>query len=195
MLEPVPAGRFVAGLFACLLASCNNPGRPALTAYGGASTDGTLVRDILLFGGFTVEDSYLAAIAVSEPVYYHERYQWEVEGQVVKHFGLQDHWEFNALIALRWKYFPWNKHVKTSFAVGDGLSYATEVPLLEDLDEPETGSTRLLNYLLIELTFAPPKEEHWAFVFRIHHRSGIFGVFDDVSGGSNVIALGIKYTF
>ena len=75
------------------------------------------------------------------------------------------------------------------------MSYASEVPLLEDLSELETGSTRLLNYLLIEATFAPPKEEHWALVFRIHHRSGIFGVFDDVSGGSNVIALGIKYTF
>jgi hypothetical protein len=154
-----------------------------------------LVNDIVLAGGFAVEDSYLAAIAVSEPIYYRESYQWEVEGQVAKHFGEQDNWEVNALFDLRWRSFPWNDYVKTSFAFGEGLSYASEVPLLEDLSEPETGSTRLLNYLLLEWTFAPPAEEQWAVVLRVHHRSGIFGWFDNVDGGSNVIAMGLKYAF
>ncbi|MEO0650736.1 MAG: hypothetical protein AAFZ65_08660, partial [Planctomycetota bacterium] len=74
-------------------------------------------------------------------------------------------------------------------------SFATEVPPLEEQSQGNDGATQLLNYLLLEATVGVPSVPNWDFVFRIHHRSGIFGLFDGVSGGSNVLALGVKYTF
>ena len=52
-------------------------------------------------------------------------------------------WEFNGLIIARWRLFPWDKYLDTSFAIGDGISYATEVPEIEE--KKDTDSGRWLN--------------------------------------------------
>ncbi len=45
----------------------------------------------------------------------------ELEAQVDKYFGDQDHWEFNLpIIVFRWHRFPWDRYVATSFAWGIG---------------------------------------------------------------------------
>lgn len=118
---------------------------------------------------------------------------WEVEGQLVKHFGLQHHWETNGLVVARWHRFPWDRYLDTSFAIGEGLSYATKVPELEVARGQD--SARLLNYLLFELTLALPKYPNIQVVTLMHHRSGAFGLFSGVTGGSNFIGSGIKYLF
>ena len=166
-----------------------------LTVYGGKYSDDNL-GELLANEAIKFENSTFAALAVgkriSEPL---PSYQWEVEGQVGKHFREQSHWEFNIAAIVRWKRFPWNDFLRTSVAIGDGLSYATEVPPLELKSHTNTGATRLLNYLVIEMTVSPPQVKHWSIVGRIHHRSGIFGLFNNVSGGSNVLVLGIKFAY
>jgi hypothetical protein len=47
---------------------------------------------------------------------------------------------------------------------------------------------------MLEATFALPKYPQWQLAYRIHHRSGIYGVFDTDSG-SNTIGLGLRYFF
>jgi hypothetical protein len=121
--------------------------------------------------------------------------RWEVEGQVVKHFGAQDHWELNPLLVLRWITFPWDRWADTSVAVGMGVSYATEVPEVEARRHPDTGSARFLSYLMIELSVGIPGAPEWSIVARVHHRSGVGGLFSDVQGASNALALGVKYRF
>jgi hypothetical protein len=118
---------------------------------------------------------------------------WEVEGQVVKHFGLQHHWEFNGLVVARWHPFPWDRYLDTSFAIGEGLSYATEVPPVEVARGQDTA--KLLNYLLFELTMALPAYPNMQVVALMHHRSGAFGLFSGVTGGSNFFGAGLKYLF
>ena len=54
---------------------------------------------------------------------------------------------------------------------------------------------RLLNYILGEMTVAPPQVKDWSLVVRVHHRSGVFGLFDGVEGGSNVIGAGVKFHY
>lgn len=165
----------------------------ALTLYGAIGTDGG-IED---FPGFQADfnDAYMAAAALSR-----ELYQWrnlaalEVEGQVAQHFGMQGHAEANFLLVGRWQAFPWNSVARTSVAVGEGISYASSVPQIERERSPNKTS-RLLNYLMIELEVAPPDEEHWSFVTRIHHRSGVFGLYDGVSRGSNLLGAGLKYRF
>jgi hypothetical protein len=121
--------------------------------------------------------------------------RWEIEGQLVQHWGVQRHQEVNVVLVARWLRFPWNHLVATSLAFGQGLSYATRVPPLEPRADPDEGeSTRLLNYLLMELELGPPKSP-WRGFARVHHRSGAFGVYGGVRGGSNFVALGVRYQF
>ena len=178
---------------------CFLPGASAsdqfITIYGGLYTDDSL-QDIFSGEDIKTEDSYIAALAIGKVfAQTQSAYRWEVEGQVVKHFREQTHWEFNIAFLLRWQQFPWNNFMRTSLAIGDGLSYATEVPPLELASHTNEGATRLLNYFVMELTFAPPTVKHWSLITRIHHRSGMAGLFDDVKGGSNVLSLGVKYDF
>ncbi len=179
----------------CLLTSYGNAADKSVTAYVGKYTDNRL-GDILLSQPVDFIDSYLVALAWSRLFKLKSpKHLWEVEGQLAKHFRGQSHWEANIAVIYRWQDFPWNKTLNTSIAIGNGLSYASEVPPLEASSTTNVGATRLLNYILVETTFAPPQVKHWSLVVRVHHRSGVYGVFDDVEGGSNVIAAGIKYLY
>ena len=162
----------------------------AVTLYGGVYMNNTL-GEMFTFQ-FDPQDSYLGVLAVSREIATLTKHiRFELEGQVAKNFGEQNNWELNALLVARWVTFPWNDYVYTTFAVGDGLSYATSVPKLEE--QFEGSSEQLLNYLMFELTLSPPQHPEWAFVTRIHHRSALFGAFGH--GGSNVLTAGIKYRF
>lgn len=117
--------------------------------------------------------------------------------------GFSSHQEFNLLLILRWHKFPWDRYLDTSFAFGEGLSYATRVPAYEKdphgvLHGPEHKlheASDFLNYLMLELGFTYPEIAPWSLFFRIHHRSGVFGLFNDVDGGSNFICSGFRYHF
>jgi hypothetical protein len=155
---------------------------------------GNLSDASLLNSGFA--DSYLAALALAKRLAsYREKIDLEVEGQAVKHFGDQYHWEFNGLAAIRWLPFPWDNTIDTSFASGAGLSYATETPEWEEERRGEGQTQKLLTYLMLELTFSLPQTPNWYLVTRIHHRSGAFGLFNGVTGASNAWGFGIKYRF
>jgi hypothetical protein len=164
----------------------------ALTLYSGKYSDDRL-GDVLVSKPVHFIDSYVAVAAVSKIFPLASRsHQWELEGQAAKHYRGQSHWEFNVLAIYRWQRFPWNQILKTSIAIGDGLSYATRTPPLEAASTTNVGATRLLNYILVETTYAPPQVDDWAFVVRVHHRSGVYGLFNDVEGGSNVVGVGVK---
>lgn len=167
----------------------------ALTLYLGKYSDDKLGH-VLLSKPVDFYDSYLATVALSKAYQLQNpSHQWEIEAQLAKHYRSQDHLEFNLLAIYRWNRFPWNNHLRTTFAIGDGLSYASEIPKLEASSPSNVGATRLLNYIMVEMSVAPPFTEDWALVTRVHHRSGVYGLFNDVEGGSNVVAAGIKILF
>lgn len=166
----------------------------AYTGYVGRITTVPAWHDILLNpDDLEFANAYLAALALSHPLrWYHEgAVGLETEGQVVYNFGDQSHWEFNALLAMRWHRFPWNDSVATTLAFGAGLSWATEVPEVEV--ELEDSSEQLLIYWYLETTFAPPGAR-WATILRLHHRSGGFGLLAD-DGGMNALCLGVTRRF
>lgn len=166
-----------------------------LTLYGGKYSDSTL-GDILVSKPIDFWDAYLGVVAVSRGFKFESpSHQWEVEAQLGKHYRGQRHWEFNIAALYRWQRFPWRKYLRTTLAIGDGLSYASQTPELEEASKTNVGATRLLNYIVIEMTVAPPTVEQWSLVARVHHRSGVFGIFDDVEGGSNIVAAGVKFRF
>lgn len=165
-----------------------------ITFYGAIMTDGALADMVTLKADLDREYKF-AVIAVGEKIgNLYSKIDFELEGQIARHFAGQRLWEFNALIVARWLYFPWNDTVKTSFAVGEGLSYASETPAFEEKDHGEKTNA-FLNYLMFEFAFALPQCPRWSLVTRIHHRSGIYGLFNGVYGASNAIGLGIRYHF
>ena len=161
-----------------------------MTAVGGVYSGSQLLE---IPARLNLKDSYTFGVSVSKQFAEWTRFmRFEGELQVLKHFGDQDHWEFTGSLNLRWVVFPWNRHVETTLALGEGLSWATQIPALEKADPTNSENAQLLNYILIEVTFAIP-ESPWSLVTRIHHRSGVFGLFGH--SGSNILEAGIRYRF
>lgn len=165
-----------------------------LTVTVGRYTD-QHYEDILAQTPLVFEPARLVNVALARPFAAGQRHRWEIEAQAGKYYGAQHHWEFDGVVIWRWTDFPWNRWLVTTAAVGDGLSYASVVPPLELASHTNRGAARLLNYTLIETTFAPPQARHWSLVVRVHHRSGLYGTFGGVHGGSTVIAVGVKFAF
>jgi hypothetical protein len=165
----------------------------SLSVYGGQMTDNGINEFFDNFYELDFEDSYLVALALARRVgSYKDLISFEVEGQIVKHFEEQDHWEFNALLTARWELFPWDHYLDTSFALGTGPSYATNTPEIEV--ERSDESEHLLAYMLVELEFVLPSRPNVALITRIHHRSNAFGLVAE-DGSSNVLAVGLKFKF
>lgn len=143
-------------------------------------------------GDLETVDSWLVGVAASREIArWPASLQWEIEGQVVRHFGVQDHWEVNLPVIMRWDRFPWDEAVRTGVAFGIGPSYAIDEPKAEL--ERSGGTSRFLLYWMIEAEVAAP-ESDWSVVLRLHHRSTGYGVFGE-AGGSNVLALGLRREF
>ncbi len=119
----------------------------------------------------------------------------QLAGNATVRVGSNQHtiYEFDPYLAFRWANLPWNHYVNTSFAIGEGISYDTSVSALEKRSNQNTK--RLLNYLMLEASFAPPSYPQLQIVARIHHRSGAYGLYHAGNTGSNDLGLGIRYLF
>jgi hypothetical protein len=186
---------FSIAALALLLASCNTNAPRTIAVYSGPYTDNSLPEEIALFQPLSFEDAQLVAVAYAETLAQpSESVRWELEGNVVKWFGDQDHVELNGLVMLRWLTPPWERWIDSSVGFGNGLSLASENPELEAFFHPDTGTRRLLYHIAIDVGFTLPWAPDWETFVRVHHRSGVFGTFGGVDGGSNVLALGLRLT-
>lgn len=163
----------------------------AFSLYGGRLTDSNWYES--LTGKADFVDSRLLVGALGWTFRRAEDRAWslELEGNIAKHYGLQDHWEFNALVSGRWHRFPWSEKVATSVAFGVGPSYASEMPVAEVIDHG--SSDKLLVYWQLELTLGPPKRD-WAALLRLHHRSTAYGLMSE-TGGANALTAGLRFYF
>ena len=96
-------------------------------------------------------------------------------------------------VYFRFDGFPWNGFVYTTAAVSTGLDYISKLPPAET--RPGDSTSHVLHYFSPEITFAHPQYKQHELIFRYHHRSGVFGTFNNVWGGSNVLALGYRYRY
>ncbi|MFP4071387.1 MAG: hypothetical protein ACLFTB_05000 [Desulfovibrionales bacterium] len=164
----------------------------ALSLYAGRLTDDNWRQSLTGTADFV--DSNLLTAALHWTFFRPENRWWslELESNITKHFGDQEHWEFNApILTGRWHLFPWSDFVATSAAFGMGLSFATEVPDVEK--ELSASSEQLMLYWHLEATLGPPGAS-WTTLFRLHHRSSGYGLFAD-SGGGNALAAGVRFFF
>jgi hypothetical protein len=162
-------------------------------AFAGVALDNQWEEVFTAPGDLAFQDAGLAGVAVSVPIWVTDPdYALEIEGQIVRHFGAQDHWELNApVVVARWRRFPWDGTVDTSAAFGLGLSLASETPRLEV--EQEGQSSPVMAYWMIEAEVAAP-DAPWSLFGRLHHRSTAYGLFGE-EGGLNALVAGARKRF
>ena len=126
-----------------------------------------------------------------------EGISWEAEGQLIKHFGLEDNWEVTGAIVARTGEFALPFHQSLNLAWGNGLSYALEPPIYErgpthtrGIDPPQ-----LLWHMSLEADVTPAASPNVSVFFRVHHRSGVYGLIAPRGTGSNFIGLGARVRF
>lgn len=115
----------------------------------------------------------------------------ELEGQLVRHFGFDDHLEATAALLLRTPTLDLPGGLSVNFAVAEGFSYAFEEPLFEAADG-RAEPTQFLNYLAFEAELTHETLPNLHLVPRLHHRSGVFGLVGPLHTGANFAGLGLR---
>jgi hypothetical protein len=144
-----------------------------------------------LLGSYEFADSRFIAVSVGRDIVrLGDIGRLAVEATAAQHWGLSDHAEFGVAAIARWDRFFWDPVLDTSVAIGEGLSYATQVPALEV--QKNGTSARLLNLLIFEVAARPFDSWPVAVFARIHHRSGAWGTYSGVADGSNFLGFGLR---
>ena len=155
----------------------------------------TALNEIIRFNTQFESANVFVASLGKELGVYHDKIGIEWEGQVAWHSGKQSHGEINASYTLRWLPFFWDRYLDTSFAFGNGISYATSDPELEIRESDDLETHQWLYYILVEMAFVVPRYEQWDLFVRIHHRSSVFGAIGGITTGSNFVGMGLRYRF
>jgi hypothetical protein len=167
----------------------------AVTILAGASAGDDQLRYLML-GPWNADfrDNYFVGGAFSRRLarFWHY-FSIEAEFGAGGRFGSMNTGEVWGAIYFRYDGFPWNRFVYTTFAISTGLNYLSRLPPSETHPGDPTSNT--LHYFSPEFTFAHPQYKQHELLIRYHHRSGLFGTINGVSGGSNVLALGYRYRY
>jgi hypothetical protein len=167
----------------------------SVTLFGGASAgDDRLVELLTSPWNADVRDDYFVGAAVSKRlVRFWNYFTIEPEIGVGGRFGQTNSPEIWVALYLRYDGFPWNHIVYTTVGVSTGLDYLWDLPPSETY--PGDPTSHLLHYFSPEITFSLPAYKQYELLIRYHHRSGVFGTFNGVWGGSNIISAGFRYRF
>ncbi|MCB1828275.1 MAG: hypothetical protein KDH94_07580, partial [Coxiellaceae bacterium] len=111
----------------------------------------------------------------------------------VHHYYNKNSFEWVAFLAFRWTEFPWNDYLRTNLCVGEGISRISRVTRRERLNSDDVQ--KFINYLSFEAAFALPSHPFFEVFARMHHRSGVFGLYGAKNCGSTAIGAGIRWLF
>lgn len=113
---------------------------------------------------------------------------------VAQRDGLSDATELWGAFYVRFDGFPWRDWLYMTVGASTGLNYASNISALERSKNNGDGS-KLLHFFSPEFTFAHPDHKDTSVFIRYHHRSGMFGVFNGVHGGSTAVTFGVRQHF
>lgn len=167
-------------------------GRSWINGYAGVVADAEL-SSLLFTGDFRTGDVGLVGISFGREfgsLGNSLRFEWELGGSF--HFGNETFATAHAYLVARWIWFPWNKWLMTTFAMGTGPSLASK----KSKYESEKGEASYYkNGMMMEFTFNLPEEPDWLLQLRIQHRSSIFGVISKAGTPSDYLTIGFKHRF
>ncbi|PJZ84401.1 hypothetical protein [Leptospira harrisiae] len=175
----------------------------SMVLYGGIFTTTDLIP-IVFRQKTDYKESYIGSLGISRPLDYRIRwFDFLWEGNVTKHFGEMNHWEVNGFYIVKIDRMYGSPF---SLSLGEGLSLASENPKLENkakgyyldgLQKDAIESRTLLNYMMVEFSSYLPFERKTELFLRVHHRSGVFGLYcpPDPNCGSNFVSYGFRTAF
>ena len=171
----------------------------ALTAWGGGMTDSDFGESFLFSGD--ARDELVFGIGLNKRIYRSGPFAFELEGNIFRHSATEQ-------AGGRYQPGPFAKYSAQSFGEGvlgmgvrlwlrpwlnlgliEGVSYNTAASNYERTSRNK--NSQFLNYLGAEIEAVITKK--LSLVGRIHHRSGAFGTFGGVKGGSNAYLFGFRY--
>ena len=119
----------------------------------------------------------------------------ELAGQIIKHSGLQSHYESTASIVIRSGEVHVLDRLSFNLAWANGISYAFSKPAYEKGADGQRGinSKKWQYYMGIESEFTHASIPNVHLVLNLHHRSGIYGIISPRKTGSNYIGLGLRW--
>jgi hypothetical protein len=168
----------------------------AVTFWVGAAAKDGILRNIATqpwnadWGGDTV-----GAMSISHRLgRYRTSIAVDAEGGAGYRSGDSNSPEVWGAIYFRYDGFPWRERVYTTFGLSTGLTYMQYLPEVETgtRSRPEPNTSHLLHYFSPEISIAHPRAPEHELALRYSHRSGIFGTFNGVWEGSNVLMLGYR---
>lgn len=204
--------RFLAGLLALLgvqVAWPETARADAVSVYRGHGVDANLLEipGDILSSDLPYEEAYFWGLG----------YRWQTETPMwiatsgkaaglsdirtgielieVKHNGLQDHYETNLAYVLELSQLEfWGTTLKLTYGAGPSVAHGR--PSYEDGpdDEPEKRYKFQL-YMMYELEFGLRDYPAVSVVYKVHHRSGGFGLIAPPKVGSNFMTWGLRYRF
>jgi hypothetical protein len=140
---------------------------------------------------------FVGATASRKIVTFFNSFTLEAEIGAGQRFGNMHETEFWEALYGRYHNFPWNKFIHTTVAVSTGLSYATGV---SDFEKTHSGlnppsGTHVMHYFSPEVTLALPEHLDRQLVFRLHHRSGAYGIVSGAFSGATYMTVGLRLWF
>lgn len=199
---------FSAGSLPSAFADDSVAGNDSIAVYAGQATWTNFVDGMYAPWTNDMADIGVAALAYSHrfgtvndftggilPPAFGDHLFVEGEAGLSLRFGDEDLGEGWVGAYLRFDNLPWNEQVYTTFAVNTGVSYLTETSGFERSRDSNGEAAKLLHFMAPEITFADPDNKNLEFLIRYHHRSGVFGLFDDVVSGSTFISTGVRVRF
>ncbi|MFT3973005.1 MAG: hypothetical protein QM699_06040 [Amaricoccus sp.] len=184
-----------------LFAPCE--GDCAVSLYGGSYVENSMAKILVTRPEFPsnwdyVTDDHLIATAISRQAgwLWDRRLSLEPEAGIGQRFGRQKATEVWGALFLRYHGFPWDGVVRTTVALSTGLNYASDKTAIErDRNQNDGEGAHVLHFLAPEITFALPSHPDTELLFRLHHRSGIFGLINGAHGGAQYATVGIRVRF
>ena len=165
---------------------------------GSSVADGKL-RDIAVapWTGSWGDDTLLGGAAGYRLARFWRFFMLDAELGGAYRFGDTEGGEFWAAAYVRYDGFPWTNYLYTTFGLSMGPNYVTRLPQVERGTDaqPETNTSKFLNFFSPEITFALPSRPDREIAIRYMHRSGIFGTFNGVWEGANSLIVGFRMRF
>lgn len=164
------------------------PGPYSLFIYGGPASEDDLFGAL----GFDTVGVQLAAGGMTARLHRFDfGLEVEAEAGLGRRFGDESLWEVWAAAGVRWREFPWNDVIRTTLGLTlFGLNYTSEVPEHEQRFHGN-DDTRLLGFFAPELTLALPSYPSVALLLRLHHRTNVFGLFNE--GSATFTTAGLRF--
>ncbi|MBB5222702.1 hypothetical protein HNP73_002638 [Amaricoccus macauensis] len=186
---------------ASLIAPCE--GDCAVSIYGGTYVENAMAKVLVTRPEFPASwdyttDDHLIATAISrEAGWLWDRHvSLEPEVGIGQRFGRQKATEVWGALFVRYHGFPWDGVVRTTVAVSTGLNWASDKTAVErDRNQNDEEGSHVLHFLAPEVTFSLPSHPGAELLFRMHHRSGIFGLINGASGGAQYATVGLRLHF